>query len=184
MKKVSISFEYNIPEKKESYSIDKKDLIRNLVYEKKKMKEYLVSKQEEINKAIDDLVVGSNITEAENFLSEVLGSKDKDKKFRFIGTSNQDKINEIYMSYREVIKGMNTFEIMSENNMFTKEEKDEVLHSNIKKDLLETNEILKKNGIDFTLKLKNLMKDKDYYEKDIVDILMKIKETVALKVIA
>ncbi len=183
MKTIDINFEYHIPEKRDAYSEKKTDIIRALVFEKKKMKDYLHSKQEEINNAIDELVAGSNITEAENFLSEVLGEED-DNKFRYIGDKNQEMINDIYMAYREVIKGLNTFEIMNDNNLFSKEEREEIIENSIKADINQLNRILKHYNQSLKLEMEHLLSDKDFYEMDVISIIQKIKTKVSLRVIA
>lgn len=182
MKKVIINFEYDIPEKNEVFQEKKDDIIEKLMNEKKAMKSYLLKKQEEINDAIDDLIKGSNITEAENFINEVNGEQENDL-FSYIGQSNQDKINEIYLSYRDLLKAINTFEIMKKNGLLSEEEKEEIIEISIKEELNELNEILDKYEYEQQLNITNLLIDKDCYDKEIANILINIKKEMSFMIL-
>lgn len=183
MKKITINFDYHIPEKKEAYNYKKMDIIENLIREKEKMKSYLVSKQDEINETIDELIKGTNVTEAENFLSEV-SSTTKDEYFSYIGENKQEKVNEIYLAYREVMKGMKTLEIFQDNEIFENEDdKIFLIKEELTTDIKELNDLMKKEGYSVRIEINKLIIDKDAYEDEICEILTSIKNKVALKVV-
>ncbi len=183
MKKITINFDYHIPEKKEAYNYKKMDIIENLIREKEKMKSYLVSKQDEINETIDELIKGTNVTEAENFLSEV-SSTTKDEYFSYIGENKQEKVNEIYLAYREVMKGMKTLEIFQDNEIFENEdEKIFLIKEELMTDIKELNNLMKKEGYSVRIEINELIIDKDTYEDEICKILTSIKNKVTLKVV-
>lgn len=183
MKKITINFEYEIPEKKEAYQQKKMDIIEGLIAEKEKMKSYLVSKQDEINEMIDELIKGTNITEAENFLSEV-SSKTKEESFSYIGEQKQEKINEIYLAYREVMKGLKTLELFEDNDIFdSEEEKIYLIKEELSNDIDVLNDLILEEGFDLYVDLASLLKNKDLYDEDICKILTSIKSKVSLKVV-
>lgn len=182
MKKILINFEYNIPEKKESFSLSKFDVISQLIEEKAKMADYLEKKQNEINALIDDLIKGSNITDAENFLL-AYDPEEKYKKFVYIGESKQNKINEIYELYSNIIKGFKIYGLVSSSEIFSDKDVEFLLSESLKTDLNKLNEILKKENINKELKIEKICKDIDYYEKDLINIINELKEQVCLKIV-
>lgn len=183
MKKITINFEYHIPEKREAYNYKKMDIIENLIKEKEKMKSYLVSKQDEINKTIDELIKGTNVTEAENFLSEV-SLNTRDEYFSYIGEQKQEKVNEIYLAYREIMKGVKTLELFQDNEIFENEdEKILLIKEEIESDIDILNGLMKKEGFKIKIDINELIENKEFYENDICKILTKIKNKVTLKVV-
>lgn len=183
MKKITINFEYNIPDKKEAYNYKKIEIIENLINEKEKMKAYLVSKQNEINESIDNLIKGTNVTEAENFLSEVSQST-KNEYFSYIGEKKQESVNEIYLAYREVMKGVKTLDLFQNNEIFEEDDDKIIL---IKDELISDvdilNELMKKEDCNLQIDLNKIIEDKEFYDNSICKILTGIKNKVSLKVI-
>lgn len=184
MIKIEINYEYEVPEKDEAYNKSKIEIISSLIKEKEDMKSYLLKKQEEINSAIDFLIKGTNITEAENFIREV--SLDaKDEGFKYIGEKRQEKINNIYLSYREIQKGVKTFLMLEENNVFEgEEEKIVLIKSELISDINNLNNLLKKEAkSDLNISLDLLFKDKDFYEKDICNVIRDLKTAANFKIV-
>lgn len=183
MIKIAINYEYEVPEKEDSYKKSKLEVINSLMKEKEEMKSYLMSKQEEINDAIEVLIKGTNITEAENFIREV-SKTIKEESFEYIGEKRQKRINDIYLAYREVIKGVKTFIMLNENNVFDgEEEKLLLVKAELQNDIHELNKLLKNENTDFEIELKNILEDKDYYEIEICKILEKLKKTRGFSIV-
>tara|TARA_Y100001960_G_scaffold333891_1_gene441976 strand:+ start:9779 stop:10333 length:555 start_codon:yes stop_codon:yes gene_type:complete len=176
MIKIAINYEYEIPEKEDSYKKTKLEVINSLMKEKEEMKSYLMSKQEEINDAIEVLIKGTNITEAENFIREVSRTI-KEESFEYIGEKRQKRINDIYLTYREVIKGVKAFIMLNENNVFEgEEEKLLLVKAELQNDIHELNKLLEKENTNLKIDLDNILTDKDYYEIEICEILEDLKK--------
>lgn len=183
MIKIAINYEYEIPEKEDSYKKSKLEVINSLMKEKEEMKSYLMSKQEEINDAIEVLIKGTNITEAENFIREVSRTM-KEESFEYIGEKRQKRINDIYLAYREVIKGVKTFVMLNENNVFEgEEEKLLLVKAELQNDIHELNKLLKNENKSFEIDLDNILSDKDYYEIEICKILEDLKKTRGFSIV-
>ncbi len=184
MIKIAINYEYEVPEKDEAYNKSKIEIISSLMKEKEEMKSYLLKKQEEINNAIDFLIKGTNITEAENFIREV-SSETKDEGFRYIGEQRQEKINNIYLSYREIQKGVKTFLMLQENNVFEgEEEKILLIKSELTSDINNLNNLLKKEAkSSLNISLDSLFEDRDFYEKDICNVIRNLKMVGHFKIV-
>ena len=183
MIKIAINYEYEIPEKEDSFKKTKLEVINSLMKEKEEMKYYLMGKQEEINNAIEVLIKGTNITEAENFISEVSRTI-KDESFEYIGEKRQKRINEIYLAYRELIKGVKTFSMLTENNIFEgEEEKLLLVKAELKNDIYHLNKLLENENTNFEINFENIFNHKDYYEIEICKILENLKETRGFSIV-
>jgi len=183
MIKIAINYEYEIPEKEDSYKKTKLEVINSLLKEKEEMKSYLMSKQEEINDAIEVLIKGTNITEAENFIREVSKTM-KEESFEYIGEKRQKRINDIYIAYKEVIKGVKTFTMLNENNIFEgEEEKLLLVKAELQNDIHELNKLLKKENTDFEIELENILENKDCYEIPICEILEELKKIKGFSIV-
>lgn len=183
MIKIAINYEYEIPEKEDSYKKSKLEVINSLMKEKEEMKSYLMSKQEEINDAIEVLIKGTNITEAENFIREVSRTM-KEESFEYIGEKRQKRINDIYLAYREVIKGVKTFVMLNENNVFEgEEEKLLLVKAELQNDIYELNKLLQNENTDFEIDLDKILDDKDYYEIEICKTLEELKKTRGFSIV-